>query len=105
MLLLYDKDDLPHCKKLRDERFRWLMELGAVELSETPLGGEGFLFGYQHGDEHYQRLVADRPCVSDRPEHRQELLRLDDVLERLKERGIVVPAPKTWVIGVDETPP
>lgn len=103
--LLYDKNDLPHAKKLRDERFTWLLDLGATELSETPLGDEGFLFAYQHGDEHYQRLVADRPHVFDRPEHRQELVHLETVLERLDVCGVNVPRPKTWVIGVDDDLP
>ncbi len=105
MKLLYDKDDVPNARKLRDDRIKWLKELGAVALSETPLDDEGFLFSYQHSDEHYQRLVADHPNVTDRPEHRQELVRLDHVLQCLKERGINVPTPKTWVIEVGDAPP
>ncbi len=85
--LIYDKNDLPHAKKLRDERFTWLLDLGATELSEVPLSDEAFLFAYQHGDEHYQQLVADRPNVFDRPEQRQELVRLEDVLQRLDKCG------------------
>ena len=51
MNLLYDKSDLPHAKKLRDDRFVWLQDLGASDISETPLDEAGFLFSYQHGDE------------------------------------------------------
>lgn len=105
MKLLYDKDDLPHAVKLRDDRIKWLRELGAVELSEMPLNVEGFLFSYQHSDEHYQHLRADRPHVTDRPNHRQELVRLDHVLQRLTERGVSVPSPQTWVIEVGDAPP
>lgn len=46
MKLLYDKNGLPHAKKLRDERFTWLKEIGAVDLSDTSLSDEGFLFAY-----------------------------------------------------------
>src|SRR5262249_42408908 len=65
----------------------------------------GFLFAYQHGEEHYRQLVGDRPNVYDRPEQRSELIRLDHVLQRLIERGVDLPTPKTWVIGVDDGPP
>jgi hypothetical protein len=105
MKLLYDKSDLPHAKRLRDDRFKWLQTLGVAEILKTHLDEEGYFFGYQHGDEHYRRLVGDRPFVLDRPEHRQELICLDDVLKRLSERAINVPTPKTWVIGVDDDLP
>ena len=105
MKLLYDKHDLPHAAKLRDERYKWLLELGADELSESPLDDEGFLFAYQHGEERYRRLVGQRPNVFDRPEQRQELVRLDDVLNRLIETGIEIPMPVTWRIDVDDEPP
>ena len=93
--LLYDKNDLPHAKKMRDDRFKWLDELGAAELSSVSADAEGFLFGYEHGDEQYRKLVDNRPNVRDRPEDRQELLRLDDVLRRLADSGVEVPTPKT----------
>jgi hypothetical protein len=79
--------------------------LGATEISKTPLDEKGYFFGYQHSDEHYRNLVGDRPFVLDRPEHRQELACLDDVLKRLGERAIKVPTPKTWVIGVNDDLP
>lgn len=60
---------------------------------------------YQHGDEHYQHLVADRSNITDRPEHRQELVRLDPVLQRLKEWGIDVPTPKMWMFEIGDAPP
>jgi hypothetical protein len=105
MKLLYDKADLPHASKLRDERFAWLQALGASELSEVPLDEPGFLFSYQHGDDEYRQLVGNRPRLCDQPEHRQELVCLDDVLRRLEERGIQIPTPKTWVIAVDDALP
>ncbi|MEI8379097.1 MAG: ATP-grasp domain-containing protein [Planctomycetota bacterium] len=103
--LLYDKDDLPHAKALRDERFKWLIQLGAVDLSKAPLNDEGFLFSYEHGEDHYQKLVIDRPHVYDRPEFRQDLVCLDTVLQRLNESGVEIVTPKTWAIGVDDDLP
>jgi hypothetical protein len=104
-LLLFDPSDLPDTKKLRDQRFEWLIELGAREISEVPLSQPGFLFGYERGDTHHRRLVADRPEVRDRPEERQELVHLDDVLARLDTAQVDVPRPRTWRIGVDDQLP
>jgi len=103
--LLYDKNVLPHSKKMRDERFKWLADLGAVELSSVAADEEGFLFGYEHGDERYRKQVDNQPNIHDRPEERQELLRLDEVLGRLAGSGVEVPTPKTWTIGVEDEPP
>jgi hypothetical protein len=105
MKVLYDKNDLPDAKKMRDSRFAWLTDLGASELSELGDDEPGYLFGYQHGDEHYRKLVGGRPNVLDRPDQREELLRLDVILQRLDEHGIVIATPKTWVIGIDDSPP
>jgi len=105
MKVLYDKNDLPYANTLPDGRFEWLIGLGATELSELGVDEAGFLFGYDHGDEHYRKLVAKRPNLLDRPDDRQELLRLDVVLQRLDERGIQIRTPKTWVIEIDDRPP
>jgi hypothetical protein len=105
MNLLYNRDDLRHARKLRDGRFRWLEELGATELHEAGRDEPGFLFGYQLGVEALRRQVADRSNVRDRPEEREELVRLDDVLRGLEEHGVDVPTPRTWVLQVDEGPP
>ena len=59
MKVLYDKNDLPHAKKMRDDRFAWLAELGATELSEFAGDDTAFLFGYQHGDEHYRNQWSE----------------------------------------------
>lgn len=105
MKLLYDKNDLQHSKTLRDDRFSWLKELGATELSEADLDDAGFLFGYERGEDHYRNLVENRPNVHDRPKERKELVRLDQVLKRLGDRGIDVPTPTTWIVGIDDAPP
>ena len=103
--LVFDKNDLRHSEKLRDNRFRWLSELGATEVSEAAHDAAGFLFGYENGDEPYRNLVANRPNLRDRPEERQELVRLDRILQRLAARGVELPMPRTWIIGVDDPPP
>lgn len=105
MNLYYDKTDLSYARKLRDERLRWLIELGATDIATAPLDAEGFLFSYAHGDEHYRRLVGNRPGIADRPEHREELSQLDGVLRRLQERQVRVPMPRTWTIGIDDPLP
>lgn len=105
MKLLYDENDLLHAAKLRDKRFTWLEELGASQLAGSTLDDAGFLFGYDDGDEHYRRLVENRPNVRDRPEERQELTRLDHVLQRLHDSRIDVPTPRTWILNVDEPAP
>lgn len=105
MKLFYDPNDLPHAVPLKDERFRWLQELGAEEIDESRPDEAGYLFAYQHADDRYARLVAARPNVADRPEARDELFRLDDVLRRLAERRIELPTPRTWRIDVDDPLP
>lgn len=39
------------------------------------------------------------------PEEKEELIRLDQVLERLGEHGIEVPTPRTWILRIDEETP
>ena len=105
MRLFFDPDDLPHAKKLRDERFAWLQEPGATPLDQADPDNEGFLFGYQHGIDHLRRTSARFPNMRDRPEEREELIRLDHVLETLDAHGIEVPTPRTWILRIDEQPP
>ena len=104
-MLLYDRNDLPIAQRLRDARLGWLQELGAAELSAVPNDASGFLFGYQHGAEQYRASVGHRPNIADRPEHREELVRLDHVLQALERARVVLPTPQTWVLGVDEPLP
>ncbi len=105
MKLFYDSDDFPDAKKLKDERLKWLQEIGATDLQEADPQATGFLFGYWHGAGHLQRLGERYPNIRDRPEEKEELIRLDRILERLAEQGIEVPTPRTWVLRVDEEPP
>ncbi|MBS0202230.1 MAG: hypothetical protein JSS49_04965 [Planctomycetes bacterium] len=105
MKLLYDERDMVHATRLKDQRLDWLVDLGAEAISRVPLDAEGFLFSYEHGGQHYRKLVADRPNIHDQPEIREELVCLDSVLLRLNERGITLPTPRTWIIGVDDDLP
>jgi len=105
MRLFYDPNDLPHAKKLHDERLTWLQELGAARLDQAKPDDAGFFFGYQHGVEQLREALARFPNIRDRPEEREELLRLDCILQRLNDHGIEVPTPRTWILRIDEQPP
>ena len=71
IVLLFDKIDLPFAEKLRDERFKWLTEIGAVELGDADPDLEGFLFGYEHGLAALEKQVGNAN-IHDRPEERDE---------------------------------
>lgn len=105
MKLFYDRRDIPNAARLRDDRLRWLQELGATELGDASLDDQGFLFGYEHGEQHLEQQVGSRPGIHDRPDERQELVNLDDVLNGLAEHQVDAPTPHTWVVGVDDPPP
>jgi hypothetical protein len=105
MKLVYDSNDLENAKKLKDDRFVWLRELGAVELHGLQPDDQGFLFSYEYGEAHLAKQVGDLPGIHDRPSERSGLINLDEVLSTLTEAGVDVPTPKTWVIGIDETMP
>lgn len=105
MKLVFDSNDLPDAKKLKDDRFDWLRELGAVELSEVGQKDRGFLFSYQHGHEHLANQVGDLPGIRDRPSERTELIKLNDVLSKLEEAEINISTPTTWVMDVDDEMP
>jgi hypothetical protein len=67
MKLLYDKSDLPHAKKLGDNRFSWLEDMGGTELEQAALDDAGFLFGYEYGDprsDRHSRLGSSRQISS-----------------------------------------
>jgi hypothetical protein len=105
MRLLYDSSDFPHAKKLKDERFQWLQELGATDVRKEASEVSGFLFGYWHGLDHLRAMAASYPNIRDTPAEKEELVRLDHVLGRLDEHGIKVPTPKTWILQIDDEPP
>ncbi|MCR9197325.1 MAG: ATP-grasp domain-containing protein [Planctomycetaceae bacterium] len=105
MRLIYDLNDVPFARKLKDDRLQWLRELGAVELADVQADERGFLFSYEHGPERLCSQVGALPSVHDRPDERRELVNLNDVLEKLSAAGISIPTPKTWVMEVDEEIP
>ena len=92
-------------EKLKDERLKWLLELGATDLRKGDPEVSGFLFGYWHGADHLRQIAARYPNIRDTPEEKEELMRLDHVLEHLDEHGIEVPTPRTWILQIDEEPP
>lgn len=105
MQLFFDANDLPDSEKLKDDRFQWLSEIGAKELGEAHRNDQGFLFGYQYNEERLEKQVGKYLGIHDRPEERQELVNIDDVLCKLKKHGVDVPTPKTWVLKIDQPLP
>ena len=103
--LFFDKNDLPDAAKLKDDRFRWLQEIGAIELSDAAASAKGFLFSYEHGETHLSNQLKDQPEIRDRPNERQALIHLDDVLQTLAKHKVKVPTPKTWVLEIDNELP
>lgn len=103
--LFYDHNDFPNARKLKDERFHWLQDIGAVDLGESQPDATGFLFSYHYSDSHLINQVGDYPGIHDRPEEREELIHLDEVLRVLAVNGIEVPTPRTWVLEIDEELP
>ncbi len=101
MNLFYDGADLASAAKLRDPRFRWLQELGALELAAVDEEAAGFLFGYEQGTEKLLRQVGAHPAIHDQPDERQALVNLDEVLKALQDHNIEVPTPRTWLIEMD----
>lgn len=105
MKVFYDQTDLAHAKKLKDDRFKWLCELGATELSSSTPTDRGFLFGYEHGDVNLNKQVKLRPGIRDQPGDRGGLVLINELLDALAKANVNVPTPKTWVIGVDDQLP
>ena len=83
MKLFYDRNDLPHAKRLKDDRFKWLGELCATELSDSTPNDTGFLFGYEQGEGQLGEQVGNRPGIHDRPEERRGLINLNELLRKL----------------------
>lgn len=105
MELLYDPRDDPYHERVGSQILYWLDDLGAKPLGEADPDRPGFLFAGARPVEDYRGLVAGLPLVRDRPEEREPLLRLDTVLVRLKEAGVGVLTPRTWVLALDDPLP
>jgi hypothetical protein len=101
MELLYDPRDDPYHERVGSQILYWLDDLGAKPFGEADPHRAGFLFTGARPVEDYRGLVAGLPLVRDRPEEREPLLRLDTVLARLKDAGVSVPMPPTWVLALD----
>src|SRR5262245_61819073 len=101
MDLFYDeRDDAAH-EASGSQILYWLDDLGARPLCEARAGDSGFVFAGARPIEDYQRLVAARPLLRDRPEERAPLLRLDSVLDAVASAGADVPTPRTWRLPLD----
>src|SRR5262245_13558937 len=105
MQLAYDPRDDPYHERLGSQVLYWLDDLGAVPLAEADPAAPVFLFTGARPIEDYRTLVSGFPLLRDRPEEREPLLRLDGVLCALARAGVAVPAPRTWVLGLDDPLP
>lgn len=105
MQLLFDERDLEYAEERGDLRLEWLRAIGAIPLQEHNANEGGFLFGYQIPSDEYAAKVREFPRVCDRPSHRDELARLEDILSALNVAGIDIPTPRTWVLRIDDPPP
>jgi hypothetical protein len=101
MDLFYDPRDDPYFEKRGLQNLYWLDDLGAKPLTEARPKDEGFLFAGARPLDDYRRLVAGLPSLRDRPEERAPLLRLDDVLDALRDAGVEVPTPRTRRVPLD----
>jgi len=105
MHLYYDpRDDAAH-EARGSQILYWLDDLNARPLSEARADSTGFLFAGSRGIEDYHELVALYPLLRDRPNEREPLLKLDDVLSTLAVAGVQVPTPRTWIIPPDSPIP
>jgi hypothetical protein len=105
MHLFYDeRDDAAH-EARGSQILYWLDDLGARPLPEAAPGAEGFLFAGARPIEDYRRLVAKHAGLHDRPEEREPLLRLDQVLDALDRAGVAVTTPRTWRLALDAALP
>jgi hypothetical protein len=105
MQLYYDPRDDRYHERLGSRIHYWLDDLGAAPLQEAPPGAEGFLFTGARPIDDYRQLLAGRPCLRDRPEERELLLRLDTVLQVLEQANVRVPTPRTWFLPLDAPVP
>ena len=104
-MLLYDARDLDYASKRGDLRLQWLQELGATALQDASAEVAGFLFGYQLPREEFTAQIRDYPHLRDQPADRDQLTRLEDILQTLEQAKINVPTPRTWILGIDDPPP
>ncbi len=100
--LLYDQRDVEYAERRGDMRLRSLAELGATTLQRVAFEHQGFLFGYQTPPDQYRATIGPYKNVMDRPESREQLAKLEDVLCALERQGIDVPKPRTWTLKIDE---
>jgi ATP-grasp domain, R2K clade family 3 len=99
--LLYDPRDDAFHERIGSRILYWLDDLGAVPLGEADRNSPSFLFAGARPVEDYRRMVARLPLLCDSPEQREPLLRLDTVLDSLREAGVILPMPRTWYLPLD----
>jgi hypothetical protein len=105
MHLFYDERDDKHHEARGSRILYWLDDLGAKPLAEARSNDHGFLFAGARPIADYRRLMDPLPLLSDRPDEREPLLRLDSVLDAFAAASVRVPTPRTWRLRVDEALP
>lgn len=105
MHILFDERDFEYANRRGDLRLKWLREIGAVSLQQIDADDDGFFFGYQLPEDQYSAVISEYPRITDQPEHRKELARLEDILEHLDNESIDIPTPRTWILRIDDPPP
>jgi len=105
MHLVYDRQDLEYAQQRGDLRLQWLQDLGAIPIQELAVGDAGFLFGYQRPADEFASIVQRHPLVRDRPNEREELARLEDILRSLSASNLTIPTPRTWILAIDDPLP
>jgi hypothetical protein len=99
--LVYDARDDAFHERIGSQLLYWLDDLDAVPLAEAQADQPGFLFAGARPIDDYRGLVAKLPLLRDRPEEREPLMRLDQVLHALELAGVGVPSPRTWLLPLD----
>jgi hypothetical protein len=99
--LFYDERDDRFHEARGSQILYWLDDLGAKPFTEAKASDAGFLFAGYRSDADYRQLVGQHPQIRDRPEEREPLERLDQILDRLDQAGTSVPMPRTWRLPLD----
>lgn len=103
--LFYDERDDSLHQARGSQILYWLDDLDAKPLREANANSSGFLFAGARSIEDYGALVGRCPFLHDRPENRLPLLRLDSVLELIRNERIDLPTPRTWSLPLDQPLP
>ena len=101
MHLFFDSRDSASHASRGIRMHHWLIEMGAEPLSTAERAESGFLFAGTRTIDDYRKLMLSYPKLADQPAAREQLLRLDSVLDALQAADAHVPTPRTWRLAID----